>query len=76
MVQRLCIWHCGIQRKWPIMAMENPFNMAWETHVEPPRIPSISSDHIYDYPTNGTGVTYFGIHRQFQSTWMDAQSIL
>ena len=58
------------------MAMENPYSMAWETHVEPPRIPSVSSDHLHDYPEIGTGVTHIGIHIQFKRTGMDAQSIL
>ena len=50
--------------------------MAWETHVEPPIIPSISSDHLHEYPTNGTGVTHIVINIQFQHSWLDAQVIL
>ena len=42
--------------------MDNSFRVAWETHVEPPIIPSISSDHLHDHPTNETGVTHLGIH--------------
>ena len=55
--------------------MEIPCSMEWETHVEPPRIPSIRSDHLHDHPANGIGVIHLGIHRQFQRTWMDAQGI-
>ena len=36
-----------------------------KTHVEPPRIPSIISDHLHNHPTNGTRVTHIGIHIQF-----------
>ena len=50
--------------------------MAWETHVEPPRMPIVSSDHLHDHPENGTGVTHIGIHRQFKRTWLDTQGIL
>ena len=53
------------------MSMENPFSVAWETHVGPPRIPSISSDHLHEHTENGTGVTHLGIHRHFQRIgWM------
>ena len=31
------------------MAMENYFSVAWETQVEPPRITSISSEHVHDH---------------------------
>ena len=75
MVRRLWIWHRGIHLKWPSMEMENPRSMAWETHVEPPRIPSVISDHLHDHPSIGTGVTHPGIHRQFKRTGLDAQSI-
>ena len=76
MVRNLWIWHWGLQWQWPSMAIDNSFSVAWETHVEPPRIPSISSDHLHDHPTNGTGVTHLCIRRQFQRTWMDAKDIL
>ena len=76
MVQRLLIWHRGIKWKWPSMVMENTWCMAWETHVEPPRITNVSSDHLNDHPSIGTGVTYPGIHRQFKRTRLDAQSII
>ena len=76
MVRRLWIYHWGIQIQWTSMEMDNPLTMAWETHIEPPIIHSISSDHIYYHPANGKGVTHLSIHRQFQSTWLDAQSIL
>ena len=76
MVRRLWIWHRGIQWKWPSTAMEYPRCMAWETHVEHPRIPSISSDHLHDHPSIGTGVAHPGIHRQFKRTGLDEQSIL
>ena len=66
----------GYIKKWPSMEMYNPCSMAWETHVEPPRIPSISSDHIHDHPANGTGVPHLGIHIQFKRTVLDAQIIL
>ena len=56
------------------MTMENYFSVGWETHVEITRIPSIISEHLYGNPTNGTGVTHLGIHRQFQCTWMDAKA--
>ena len=76
LVRRLWIWHRGIQWKWPIMAMENTRCMAWETHVEPPIIPSVSSDHLHNHTSIGTGVTHPGIHRQFKRTRLDAQSII
>ena len=76
MVLRLWIWHRGIQWKWPSMVIENPCSMAWETHVEPPRIPSVRSDHIYEHLAIGTGVTHPGIHRQYKHTGIDAQIIL
>ena len=76
MVRRLLIWNWGLQQQWPSMAMYNSFSVAWENNVEPPRIPSISSDHLHNHPTNGTGVTHIGINRQFQRTWLDAQVIL
>ena len=56
--------------------MENPCNVAWETHVEPPRISSISNDHLHDHPEIGTGVTHPAIHIQFKRTGLDAQRIL
>ena len=76
MVRRLLIWHRGKQKKWPSMVMENPCRMAWETHVEPVRIPSVSSDHLHYHPEIGTEVTHPCIHRQFKSTGMNSQSIL
>ena len=76
MDRRLLICHWGLQRQWPSMSMDNSFSVAWETHVKPPRIPSISSDHLQDCLTNGTGVTHIGIHRQFQKTCLDAKGIL
>ena len=76
MVRRLWIWHRGIQWKWPSMVIENPWCMALETHVKPPRIPSVTSDHLHDHPLIGTGVTHPGIHRQFKRTGLDAKSIL
>ena len=76
MVKRLWILYWGLQWQWPSMVMDNSFSMTWETHVDPPIILSISSDHIHDYPTNETGVTYLGIHRQFQRTWLDAKVII
>ena len=66
----------GATRQWPIMSMEYSFSIAWETHVEPPIIPSIGINHLHDYPTTGTGVTNIGIRRQLQRTWMYAQGIL
>ena len=56
--------------------MENPRCMAWETHIEPPRIPSVSSDPLNDHNSIGTGVTHPGIYRQFKRTGLDAQIIL
>ena len=29
--------------------------MTWETQVEPPRIPSVSSEHLHDHPETGQG---------------------
>ena len=56
--------------------MENTWCMAWETHVEPPIIPSVSSDHLHEHLSIGTGVTHPGIHRQLKRTGLDSQSIL
>ena len=75
MVRRLWIWHRGIQWKWPSMAMKNPWCMAWKTHVEPPRITSVSRDHLHDHPSIMTGVIHHGIHIQLKRTVLDAQSI-
>ena len=50
--------------------------MEWETHVEPPRIPSVSSDRLHENPSIGTVVTHPGIHRQFKRTVIDAKIIL
>ena len=58
------------------MAMENTLSVAWETHVEPPIIPIVSSDHLHDHPAIGTGVTHPGILRQFKCIGEDAQIIL
>ena len=35
--------------------MDNTFSVAWETHVEPPRISSIRSYHLHDNPEMGEG---------------------
>ena len=50
--------------------------MAWESYIERPRIPSIRSDHLHENPTNGTGATHLGIHRQFHRIWLDTQGVL
>ena len=75
MVRRPWIWHRRIQWKWPSMAMENPWCMAWKTYVEPPRIPIVSSDHLHDHPSIGSVFTHLGINIQLSRTGMDAQSI-
>ena len=75
MVRRLWIWHRGIKWKWPSMAMENLWCIAWKTYVEPPRISSVSSDHLHDHPSIESGFTHPGIHRQLKRTGLDAQSI-
>ena len=75
MFRRLLIWHRGIQWKLPSMMRENPWSMEWKNYVEPPRITSVSSDHIHDHPSIGTWVTHPGIHRQLKRTGIDAQSI-
>ena len=74
MVWRLWIWNRGVQWKWPRMELENTLCMAWETHVEPPIIPSVRSDHLHEHPSIGTGFTHPGIKWQFKHAGMDAQS--
>ena len=56
--------------------MENSISMAPGTQTEPIIIPSIGNNNLYDHPTTGTWVTYLGIHRHFQHTWLDAQGII
>ena len=56
--------------------MKSYLSMAWETHVEPPRIPSISSNRLHDHTTTGTWVTHIGINIQLQCTRIDTQSII
>ena len=76
MFRRLWIWYRGIQWKWTSMAMEDPRCMAWETHVEPPRITNVSSEHLHEHTSIGTGETHPGICRQLKRTGLDAQIIL
>ena len=76
MVRRMRIWHCRLHRKFIIMAMDISIRMSREICTESIRILSICYINLHDNPEIRTWFTHLGIHRQFQSTWLDAQGIL